>query len=568
MRRLFPTNLAVLLLLTLAMTVRADRIDDYIRKQMQRQHIPGLSLAVVKDGKVIKAKGYGLANVETNTPAKPETVYQIQSMTKQFTATGIMMLVEEGKIRLDEPVGAYLEGTPESWKSITVRHLLTHTSGIKDYINEPTQSLRLDVTDAEVFQATIPRPLNFPVGERFLYSNTNYHLLGMMIHKITGKPYGEFLRERVFEPLGMKDTRILSLTEIIPLRASGYRWDGRLLRNGDYIAGSVLGYAGGGIRSTVLDLAKWDAALYGERLLKEASLEQMWTPAKLNNGSRSDYGFGWRLGSLRGRRFVSHGGGHLTGFTSVITRFPEDRLTVIVFTNQMGAASPASIAEGVARLYIPALAIPTRTVAKVDPALLDAYTGRYELANNAMLTVTRERKRLLTALPGQEAEEVLPESENTFFFPERDILMTFLKDNKGEVSGLVWKQDGQDRTVPRIGPLAHALKPGSDPDTALNGKIVTALKALAQGGKVVEDAAELTPGARMDFADGPVSGLTGIQSFVYVADQDITGRGIERHGAAVVRIRYFKLVREGEIGYVLVHLTADGLITDVDVVED
>ena len=358
MRRGIQAGLAVVSLLTLALAVQADSIDEYIKREMQNQHIPSLSLAVVKDGKVIKAKGYGLANIETNTPATADTIFQIQSVTKQFTATAIMMLVEEGKVDLDAPVGKYLDGTPEIWQSITVRRLLTHTSGIKDYINEPTQSLRLEVTDAEVFAAAVTRPLDFPVGDRYAYSNTNYHLLGMMIHKISGKPYGDFLQERIFAPLAMKDTRILSLAEIIPHRASGYRWDGKEMQNGEYIAASVLGYAGGGIRSTVRDLAKWDAALYTEKLLKQSSLEQMWTPAKLNNGSLTSYGFGWGIGTLSGHRFVSHTGGHLTGFTTVITRFLDDRLTVIVLTNQTGLSDPSAIAKGIAGFYLPGLTPP------------------------------------------------------------------------------------------------------------------------------------------------------------------------------------------------------------------
>ena len=535
---------------------------------MQRQHIPGLSLAVVRDGKVAKAKGYGLANIETNTPATPQTVYQIQSMTKQFTATGIMILVEEGKVLLDEPVSTYLSGTPESWKDITIRRLLNHTSGIKDYINEPTQSLRLDVTDDEVFQATVSRPLNFPVGTRYQYCNTNYLLLGMVIHKITGKPYGEFLRERIFEPLGMKDTRIVSLSEIIPNRASGYRWDGRQLRNGEYIAASVLGYPGGGIRSTVLDLAKWDAALYGERLLKKSSLEQMWTPTALKNGGQSNYGFGWGLGALRGHKFVSHSGSHQTGFTSAITRFVDDRLTVIVLTNQVGAADPTGIAEGVARLHIPALELPKRTVGRVAPTLLDSYTGRYELANNFMLTISAKGGKLAAAMPGETPTEVLPQSADAFFFPDRDIQITFLKDGRGKVSGLAANIDGRERKCPRIGPLIHSLKPGSCTDTTLMERVTEGLTALSRGGKTARDSPYITAGAKSELGPGPVEELAGIRSIEYVTDQDVTGRGIARHGFGVATIMYVKLVRDGSPSYALVHLTADGLVADEDVVVD
>ncbi|MCY2991005.1 MAG: serine hydrolase [Planctomycetota bacterium] len=333
------------------------QVDTLIQQALEKQRIPGLSLAVVKDGQLILAKGYGLANVELHVPATPETVYQMQSITKSFTASGIMLLAEEGKLDLDDKVSQHLDGTPESWKVITVRHLLTHTSGIKDFINEPTASLRLDVSEEDVLKATAARPLNFPPGEQHAYSNTNYHLLAMIIRKLTGQSYGDFLRERIFDPLGMTDTRVISLSDIIPNRAAGYLLAKDGWRNGEFIAPSILGYGGGGLRSTVPDMAKWDAALDTERVLKRAALEQMWTPAKLNNGQTAVYGFGWGLRRIRGHRCVSHTGGHVTGFATVISRFVDDRLTVIMFSNGRHA-QVGRLAEQVAGVYVPSLAPP------------------------------------------------------------------------------------------------------------------------------------------------------------------------------------------------------------------
>jgi D-alanyl-D-alanine carboxypeptidase len=330
----------------------AERVGELVKAEMERQEIPGLSLAVAKEGHLVLAKGFGLANVELGVPATPQTVYQIQSMTKSFTATGIMMLVEQDKVRLDDHVGKYLAVPPERWKYITVRHLLTHTSGIKDFINEPTASLRLDVTEEEVLKAALRRPPDFQPGEKYAYSNTNYHLLAMIIHKVTGHPYGVLLRERIFDPLAMNDTRVISLSEIIPHRAAGYRRERGVLRNGEFIAPTILGYGGGGLRSTVLDLVKWDAVLYTERLLKKSSLDEMWTPAKLNGGKPSGYGFGWGIAVIRGRRCLSHTGANVTGFGSAICRFVDDRLTVIVLTN-CNPVNSFEIAQRIARLYLP-----------------------------------------------------------------------------------------------------------------------------------------------------------------------------------------------------------------------
>ena len=336
---------------------QAARVDEIVRQAMDRLGIPGVSLAVVRDGRLVLAKGYGLANIELQVPAAPETVYQIQSITKSFTATGIMMLVEEGNVGLGNRLSTYLAGTPEAWKDITIRHLLTHTSGIKDFINEPTASLRLDVTEEEVLKATAPRPLNFQPGQRYAYSNTNYHLLAMIIRKVTGKSYGDFLRERIFEPLGMADTDVNILSAIVPRRASGYQIAADGWRNGELIAPSILAYGGGGLRSTVLDMARWDAALYTESVLKKATLEQMWTPATLNNGKTTNYGFGWAIQSISGHRCISHGGAHVTGFQTSFNRYVDDRLTVVVFSNCIGLGVDR-LAQRVAGVYVPALAPP------------------------------------------------------------------------------------------------------------------------------------------------------------------------------------------------------------------
>ena len=353
-----------LLCLLSAVPACADAVDDLVAAEMRKRQIPGVSLAVVRDGKVIKSAAYGLASVELGVPVTAQTVFQIQSVTKPFTATAILMLEEEGKLSVEDAVSKHLEGMPEAWKPITLRHLLSHTSGIKDFINEPTASLRLEVSEEEVLRATAPRPLNFAPGEKYAYSNTNYHLLAMIVRRHTGQSYGQFLKERVFDPLGMGSTRIMSWSDLVPHRASGYARKGGGLRNGDYIAESILAYGGGGMLSTAADLAKFDLALDSGRLLKRAALERMWSKAKLSDGRETGYGLGWAVGGEAGHRWVSHSGSHMTGFTSVFTRFLDDRLSVIVLTNARHA-NPGQIARRIAGHYVPALA-PTRPAAIED----------------------------------------------------------------------------------------------------------------------------------------------------------------------------------------------------------
>jgi CubicO group peptidase (beta-lactamase class C family) len=331
----------------------AQHVDDYVQAQMQQQRIPGLSLAVVKGGKLLLAKGYGLANVEHNVPAKPETVYQSGSVGKQFTAAAAMLLVEEGKLRLDDKISRYLHGTPKAWKDITVRHLLTHTSGIRGY-GPRDLNFWQDYTEKELLQKVVSLPLEFAPGEKWRYSNTGYVLLGFIIGEVSGEFYGDYLHRRVFAPLGMETTRIISEADIVPNRAAGYRLKWWQLKNQEWVSPSLNTTADGSLYLTVLDLAKWDAALYTERLLKRASLEQMWTPVKTTDGKTHPYGFGWGLGEVRGHKVVEHGGAW-QGFESHISRFVDDKLTVIVLANLAGA-NPRRIAHGIAGIYLPELA--------------------------------------------------------------------------------------------------------------------------------------------------------------------------------------------------------------------
>ncbi|HEV8291184.1 MAG TPA: serine hydrolase domain-containing protein, partial [Tepidisphaeraceae bacterium] len=350
-----------------------EAIDKFIEAQMRKQQIPGLSLAAVKDGKLLLTRGYGLADVELNVAATPETVYQIQSITKTFTASAIMMLVKEGKVGLDDEIDKYLEGLPETWKGITIRRLLNHTSGIKDYINEPYASLRVETTDEEALRETAKRPLNFQPGEKYAYCNTGYLLLGMIIRKTTGDSYGEFLRKRIFEPLGMTNTRVISLKEIIPRRASGYSLhDGKLIR-GDYVAESILSYPGGGLISTVLDMAKYDAIWLRGQLLDGSSIKEMWTAGTLNDGSRTLYGFGWGINDLRGQRMLTHSGGHMTGFASRYAVFPQHQLSVIVLSNR-NETNTDVIVQGVAGLIAEQLRAPAmlKEKSESDPILRES----------------------------------------------------------------------------------------------------------------------------------------------------------------------------------------------------
>jgi CubicO group peptidase (beta-lactamase class C family) len=330
------------------------KVDEYIRAEMQAQQIPGLALAVIKDGKTVIARGYGLANVEHQVPVKPETIFQSGSTGKQFTATAVMMLVEEGKLSLDDKITKYFPDGPEAWQKITVRHMLTHTSGMTDYPQD--FDLRRDYAEDELYQRIKPIPLAFQPGEKWSYSNLAYVMLGILIHKVSGKFYGDFLQERIFKPLEMTTARIISESDIVPNRAAGYRVANGQLKNQDWVSPSLNTTADGALYLTIYDMAKWDAALYTEKLLKRSSLEQMWTPVKLNGGKTHPYGFGWALGQVRGHRVIEHGGAW-QGFKAQISRYVDDKLTVIVLANQI-RTNQSKLAHGVAALFNPDLAQP------------------------------------------------------------------------------------------------------------------------------------------------------------------------------------------------------------------
>lgn len=435
---------------------RADEVDDYVAAQMSRQHIPGLSLAVLKDGKPVKVKGYGVANLELGTRATPETVYQIGSVSKQFIAAGIVRLSAEGKLGLDDSIRNYLRDAPKTWQAITVRHVLTHTSGL---VRE-TPGLQLKVqSDMDAIRAGYAIPLAFAPGEKWQYSNLGYFVLAEIISRAAHVPWPQYLQKRIFGPLGMNATRTTTTEELVPHRAGGYHWmDHQQYRNAPNPPGVR---PSGALLSNVLDLARWDAALDSDDVFSPQQRELMWAPVKLNDGTERPYGFGWEVGKIGTHRQVKHAGTML-GFRSQLLRFPDDRLTIVVLTNAT-QASPEKIALGVAALYLPDLKPPrrTRTATRLAADVLDRYTGRYQLPGDRVLTVVRRDDKLVVAMAmalpalGPEAVALLqgvsleiavltPET-STRFFDDDDPRSTYIfsTDAAGRTQFVIEDQHGK-----------------------------------------------------------------------------------------------------------------------------
>lgn len=358
--------LAVLLSTTPAAT--ADPVDDYVRGVMAAKKLPGASVAILRSGTVVKIQGYGLANIELDTPATPDTIYQSGSLGKQFTAAGILLLAEDGKLALDDRLAKHFPEGPSTWHRITVRHLLTHTSGLKDYGSDEID-FRRDYSEEDLLKIARSVPLEFEPGTQWSYSNTGYLILGLLTSRLAGKHWSDFQTERIFQPLGMATTRVISERDIVRNRAAGYELDDKgEVKNQEWVAPSLNRLADGALYFSVKDLAAWEAALHARRFMKPASFEAWWTPASLGGRLTYPYGFGWGLGEQRGHRLIEHGGSW-QGFRTAIARYVDQGLTIIVLAN-LAQAEPETMAHEIAGLVEAALERPdpTRTAPDPDPS--------------------------------------------------------------------------------------------------------------------------------------------------------------------------------------------------------
>ncbi len=314
----------------LADATHADKADDFLRDEMARHRIPGAALAVIKDGKNIKTAAYGLANLELSVPVKPDTVFEIGSVTKQFTAACVLLLQQDGKLSVDDKVAKHLPEIPAAWTNVTIRHLLTHTSGIKSYTGLDGFALTKHLKQKQFIEAIGTQPLEFQPGELWKYSNSGFNLLGFIVENVSGTNYWQFLRERLLQPLAMAHTTDRNPGAVITNRADGYEQSDRHHVNRDYDLTDV--FSAGAIVSTVGDLARWSGALDGDNPLSAKSKVEMWTPQRLNSRKPTKYGFGWFIDEVEGHRNIGHGGS-ASGFSASLQRFPDDRLTVILLTN-------------------------------------------------------------------------------------------------------------------------------------------------------------------------------------------------------------------------------------------
>jgi CubicO group peptidase (beta-lactamase class C family) len=418
----------------------ASQIDDYVSAAVKRSRFSG-SVLIARDGKVLVSRGYGMANREDEAPNTPRTKFRIGSLTKQFTAVAVLMLQERGALSVQDPICNYLPQCPPGWQPITIHHLLTHTSGIRN--SDYTEPIELPMSAANTVERLKDKPPEFAAGKVFRYSNSNYVLLGHIIEKASGRPYAAFLQENIFRPLGMTDSGYDDTRRVLRHRAKGYSLRGDAVVNAQYVEMSIP-YSAGGLYSTAEDMYRWDQALYTERLLSRNSQALLFTPFK------GDYGYGWYVADQGGHRFISHSG-WIDGFVASFGRYPDDRVTIIVLSN-MDSAPANTIARnlGAITLGLRHEAPEERRAVKVDPKTYDAYVGRYELSPDFIVTVTKEGGRLMGRAAGHPQVELFPESEDKFFVKEFDAKIKFVRSERGQVSYAVISLNGRDTHARKI----------------------------------------------------------------------------------------------------------------------
>jgi CubicO group peptidase (beta-lactamase class C family) len=445
-------------------TPPVEEIVDRTLREIVRDGYPGVALLVARDGKVLFRRAYGRACVEHAVPATPETKYRIGSITKQFTAAAILRLQEQGRLSVQDKLSKFVPDFPRGGE-VSVHQLLTHTSGIHSYTNSPgfLSVATVEVKPEELIQSFKNDRFDFAPGQRFLYNNSGYFLLGAIIEKVSGQSYADHLRTSFFEPLGMKSTGVHTSRDIIPGEAYGYAWEhDRVVKplNWDMSRAG----AAGALYSTVDDLFLWNEALFGGKVLSPSSLAAALVPVVTaedeEQAKDEGYAYGLGIARTRGLRAVAHGGG-LHGFAANLLRVPEQRFTVVALSNSSppipGLAVGALTTE-VSELYLGGLMQdrPEPTVdASVTATGYDDYLGQYDYGG-ALLTVTRDADRLYAELTGQPRFEIFPRAKDVFFWKVVEAEVRFVRDEKGKVVKAVHRQGGQTINAPRFEPPAVA----------------------------------------------------------------------------------------------------------------
>jgi CubicO group peptidase (beta-lactamase class C family) len=415
---------------------------------------PGATVIVTKDGKSIFTGAYGMADIELGVKMRLDHIFPLASVTKQFTGVAIMILVEQGKLALDDEITKYFPDYPVLDNKVTIRHLLTHTSGIQDYMRMEgfLDVIRDDFTVEGMIDYFKDQPFNFKPGEQFGYSNSAYYLLGAIIEKISGITYGDFLDKNIFEPLSMTNSHYVKDDQIIKNRVSTYTMgEGELgIQNASYFSDTI-GYSAGALESTVADLAKWDAALYTDKLISQEGLKQCQTSYVLNDGTKTEYGFGLGLNNLKGHKYYTHTGG-FWGIDTTVSRFPDEKIFVAVLLNTDSAKKSSSYL----RTKISAIALGDPMI---EPKIIDLselseeelkrIVGKYRAGKNDYRVISLEEGKLYSEREPFK-DQIFPVSATHFAIENSFNTFDFLLDENGNVIKMVLNQtNGNSTSAPK-----------------------------------------------------------------------------------------------------------------------
>jgi CubicO group peptidase (beta-lactamase class C family) len=556
-----------------------DDLDTFVMTQMARRHISGLSLAIIQDGRIVEARAYGATDSGGGKRVDTTTLFQAGSISKSVSALGALHLVEQHKLDLDSDVNATLKTwkVPPSQftatKPVTLRGLLSHTAGLTVHgfpgyaIDAPKPTL-VQVLDSSGPANTAPIRVDAEPGSRWNYSGGGYTVMQQMMLDVTGKTFPEFMRETVLAPLGM----LRSTFEQPPaparaaLTAAGHYPDGSEVKGRWHVYPEM---AAAGLWTTPSDLARFAIEVQrayagrSSKVISQAMAKQMLTNQKDMDGLGV-----FLQGAAPGMRFNHNGRDE--GFDAMLTATVETSQGVVIMTNANdNSRAVARIQDFVAKQYhwpnAPDYVAPTAVA--ISSAQLNSVAGRYEMQENQMLAFVPRDGRLFTSVGGYPDEELLPLGNDRFASADRPARMVFIRDASGAVTGLTWSEGGTDHSVPRIGPLVAALPPAKE-DTALTSRVQSVLSAMGRGGAAIASMQWLTVGARKDFGTNAWPPAADLKRLSFISAEDVSARNLRRHGSSVARILYYRMTTAKGDRILLVHLTSDGLVTDVDDVDE
>ena len=575
-------SLAFIVTLLFASSAQADELDDIIRAEMTMRQIPGLSLAIIENGKIVKAQGYGVTEKGGKTPVTANTLFQAGSVSKPVAALGALHLVEQGKLALDDDVNASLRSwkLPDSALSadqmVTLRRLLSHNAGLTVHgfpgyaSNAPLPSV-IQVLNGEPPANTAPVRVDIVPGSKVRYSGGGYTVMQQMVVDVSAQAFPDYMRDAVLKPLGMNESSYVQPppAERARLNASGHLADRSMVAGHWHLYPEM---AAAGLWTNASDLARFaigvqqSLAGISNPVISAALTRQMLTPQQEN------VGLGLFLDDSGMAQRFSHSGRD-EGFDTLLTAFSQTGQGAVIMINANdNSRMMHRLTAAIGRAYHwPDAAhdvLLTHPSIKMDAKALMRYAGRYELANNMLGTFDVQHGQLLSMFDGLPDEVFVPIGARRFYSTSRNCELAFVVDAQGEVTEVVVTTEGRSKKAPRIGPLMHTLKARTDPQPARTGRVQVLLSDVSRGGSSLANSEFATAGFKSNIGTQAIGEFGGAKALTFLHEQAVSGREIERHGSKVENILAFRVSGIKPERKVLVYLTADGLLTDFDLVDD